>query len=73
MQLNEDNYIVRATALDGKVRALAVDSTAAVRDLAQLQRTTPVATAALGRVATGALLLGATLKKESHLVTVRLR
>lgn len=72
MLLN-DNYLVRATALDGRVRALAVDSTDAVRDLSQLQRTGPAASAALGRVATGALLLGATLKKESHLVTVQVK
>jgi molecular chaperone Hsp33 len=71
--LKNDNYLVRATALGGKVRALAVDSTAAVRELARLQSTTPAATAALGRVATGTLLLGATLKKESHMVTVQVR
>lgn len=69
----DDNYLIRATALDGKVRALAVNSTAAVRELARLQATSPVATAALGRVATGALLLGSTQKKESHLVTVQVK
>lgn len=69
----DDNYLVRATALDGKVRALAVNSTNAVRELARLQSTTPAATAALGRVATGTLLLGSTLKKESHLVTVQVK
>jgi molecular chaperone Hsp33 len=71
--LDTDNYLIRATAFDGKVRALAVTSTRAVRELAQLQRTEPAATAALGRVATGALLLGATLKKETHLVTVQVK
>jgi molecular chaperone Hsp33 len=69
----DDNYLVRATAMDGKVRALAVNSTEAVRELARLQSTTPAATAALGRLATAALLLGATLKKESHLVTVQVK
>ena len=68
-----ENHMVRATALDGKVRALAVDSTAAVRELARLQTTGPAATAALGRVATATLLLSATLKKETHLVTVRVK
>ncbi len=68
-----DNYLVRATAFDGKVRALAVNSTEAVRELARLQSTAPAASAALGRVATAALLLGSTLKKESHLVTVQVR
>jgi molecular chaperone Hsp33 len=70
---NRENYLVRATALGGKVRALAVDSTNAVRELARLQGTGPAATAALGRVATATLLLSATLKKESHLVTVRVK
>jgi molecular chaperone Hsp33 len=70
---NTGNYLVRATAFDGHVRALAVDSTEAVRELARLQSTAPAATAALGRVATGTLLLGSTLKKESHLVTVQVR
>ena len=71
MILDTDNYLVRATAFDGKVRALAVDATEAVRDLAQLQNTGPAATAALGRVATGTLLLASTLKKDSHLMTVQ--
>ncbi|MGK7313122.1 MAG: Hsp33 family molecular chaperone HslO [Candidatus Longimicrobiales bacterium M2_2A_002] len=70
---NRENYLVRATALGGKVRALAVDSTSAVRELARLQATGPAATAALGRVATATLLLSATLKKETHLVTVRVK
>jgi molecular chaperone Hsp33 len=73
MQLDSDNYLVHATAFDGKVRALAVNTTDAVRRLARLQGTAPAATAALGRVATAALLLGATLKKDSHLVTVQVR
>lgn len=73
MFLNDDNYLVRATAFDGRVRALAINSTDAVRELATLQHTSPAATAALGRVATGTLLLGSMLKKESHLVTVQVR
>lgn len=73
MRMNDDNYLVRATALGGGVRALAVTSTDAVRQLATLQGTDPAPTAALGRVATAALLLGAMLKKESHLVTVQVR
>ncbi len=68
---NTENYLVRATAFNGTVRALAVNSTEAVRELARLQGTEPATTAALGRVATGTLLLGSTLKKASHLVTVR--
>ncbi|MFO7893411.1 MAG: Hsp33 family molecular chaperone HslO [Longimicrobiales bacterium] len=70
---DRENCLVRATALDGKVRALAVDSTRAVQELARLQSTGPAASAALGRVATATLILSAMLKKESHLVTVRVK
>lgn len=70
---SDDNYLVRATAFAGRVRALAINSTDAVRELATLQQTVPAATAALGRVATGTLLLGSMLKKETHLVTVQVR
>ena len=73
MLFDHDNYLVRATARDGRIRALAVNATRAVRELAMLQRTAPAATAALGRVATGTLLLASTLKKETHLVTVQVR
>ena len=73
IQTSGSNYMIRATAFDGRVRALAVTSTAVVHELATLQQTTPVATAALGRVATGALLLGSMLKKEDQLVTLQIR
>ncbi|HSH45270.1 MAG TPA: Hsp33 family molecular chaperone HslO [Longimicrobiales bacterium] len=73
MFTDNDNYLVRATAFDGRVRALAINSTDAVRELGALQRTVPAATAALGRVATGTLLLGSMLKESSHLVTVQVR
>ncbi|MFW6080188.1 MAG: Hsp33 family molecular chaperone HslO [Gemmatimonadota bacterium] len=66
-------YLVRAAAYDGRVRALAIDSTNVVETLRGVQRTEPAVTAALGRVVTGALLFGALLKEENHLVTVRVR
>jgi len=68
-----EDYLIRVAALDGRVRALAVDATEVVARLAEVHDTTPAATAALGRVATGALLLGALLKQDQHLVTLRVR
>jgi hypothetical protein len=41
MIITSQNYLVHATAFNGKVRALAVNSTAAVRELARLQSTGP--------------------------------
>lgn len=67
------SYIARATACDGLVRAFAVDSTDVVAELAERHATFPAVTAALGRLATGGLILGIMLKKPEHLLTLRLR
>ena len=68
-----EDYLIRATALDGLVRAFAIDSTRVVNDLRERQGTDPAVTAALGRLATGALMFGAMLKEEDQLVTVRVK
>jgi molecular chaperone Hsp33 len=67
------NYLVRATALDGLVRAFAIDSTGVVAELMKRHATFPAVTAALGRLATGALLFGAMLKEDDHMVTIRVQ
>jgi molecular chaperone Hsp33 len=67
------SYIARATACGGLVRAFAVDSTGVVAELAERHATYPAVTAALGRLATGALIMGVMLKKPEHLLTLRLR
>lgn len=72
MQMRSD-YMVRATALDGLVRAFAIDSTSTVGELRRRHATDPAVTAALGRLATGTLLFGAMLKEEDQLVTVRVQ
>ena len=72
MQLKND-YMVRATAHEGLVRAFAIDSTATVAELRRRHDTDPAVTAALGRLATGALLFGAMLKEDDQLVTVRVQ
>jgi molecular chaperone Hsp33 len=66
------NYLVRATACDGLVRAFAVESTSVVAELRARHGTEPAVTAALGRLATGALLFGAMLKEHDHQVTLRI-
>lgn len=72
MQNGNGRYLVRAATTDGLVRAFAVDATAVTAELQRLHGTEPAVTAALGRVATGALLFGATLKEPQHLVTIRI-
>jgi molecular chaperone Hsp33 len=67
------SYMIRATALDGRVRAFAIDSTAVVAELMERHGTHPAVTAALGRAATGTLLLGSMLKEDDQLVTLRIQ
>lgn len=71
--MKHTDYMVRATAMDGLVRAFAIDSTRTVAELSQRHRTDPAVTAALGRLATGTVLFGAMLKEEDQLVTVRIQ
>lgn len=57
-----EDYWIRAVTEDGTVRAMAAVTTAAVEKARQRHGTAPTATAALGRVLTGAGLLGAALR-----------
>jgi molecular chaperone Hsp33 len=66
-----EGYLVRATAHAGLVRAFAIDATQVVADLRRIHGTEPAVTAALGRLATGALLFGSMLKQANHAVSVR--
>lgn len=67
------DYLVRATAHDGLVRAFAINATNVVEELRRRHDIYPAATAALGRLSIGALLLGAMLKEHDHLVTIRIK
>lgn len=68
------SYLVRATALDGRVRAFSLRATDVVAELQRRHETYPAVTAALGRTAMGALLLAAaTLKEEDHVLTIEIR
>ncbi|HWK89244.1 MAG TPA: Hsp33 family molecular chaperone HslO [Longimicrobium sp.] len=68
------DYMVRATALDGRVRAFALHATGVVSELQRRHDTHPAVTAALGRTAMGALLLAAaSLKEDDQVLTVEVR
>jgi molecular chaperone Hsp33 len=62
-----NDYLLRATAMQGKVRAFAVQTTSIVEELRRRHKTTPTATAALGRTVAAALMMGAMLKGEDKL------
>ena len=67
------DYIVRAMTKDGFVKAAAIASTALVERARQIHRTTPTATAALGRALTAASIMGNMQKKENGSVTLQFR
>jgi molecular chaperone Hsp33 len=71
MTLPATDYLVRATARAGLVRAFSIRATGVVSELRERHDTEPAVTAALGRLATGTLLFGAMLKERDHLVSVR--
>ena len=65
------DYMIKATANDGQIRAVAVVTTELVEEARKSHDTFPTASAALGRALTGILLLGSTLK-GSDTLTLRI-
>lgn len=63
--------LVRCISNDGLVMATAIDSTNIVQRAIEIHKTTPVMTAALGRLLTGASIMGAMLKEETASLTLR--
>lgn len=66
------DYLVRATAAGGMIRAFAAVTTDTVETARAAHNTSPVATAALGRLMTGAVMMGADMKNDEDLVTVKI-
>ncbi len=67
------DYIIRATAANHQIRAFAITSKELVEHARQIHHTTPVATAALGRLLTGGAMMGSMMKGDSDLLTITMR
>ena len=67
------DYLVRGTTMDGFVKVVAIRSTELVRRGAQIQGTTPNATAAFGRCLTAASMMGNMQKVENGSMTLQVR
>ena len=67
------DYMVRATAAQGSVRAFAATTRDLVETARQFHDTSPVATAALGRTLTGAAMMGSMMKGEKDLLTLQIK
>ena len=67
-----NDYMIRATAAEGQIRAFAATTRDMVEKAKNAHNTSPVATAALGRLMTAAAMMGADLKGEKELLTLRI-
>jgi len=67
------DYIVRATAANAQIRAFAIRSTNMVETARQLHHTSPVATAALGRLLSGVAMMGSMMKNPTDVLTVQVK
>lgn len=67
------DYIVRAMTADGFVKAMAITSTHLVERARSIHKTTPTATAALGRVLTAASMMGNVQKVENGALTLQIK
>ncbi len=67
------DYILRATAANGQIRAFAIKSTELVEYARVRHNTSPVATAALGRLLSGGAMMGIMMKGEKNILTLMMK
>lgn len=67
------DYMVRATAGNAQIRAFAVTTRNIVETARQAHNTSPVVTAALGRLLTAGVMMGSMLKGEKDLLTLQIK
>lgn len=65
------DYIIRATAADGQIRAFAATTRGVVEKARAAHNTSPVATAALGRLLTAGGMMGIMMKGKDDILTLR--
>jgi molecular chaperone Hsp33 len=67
-----NDYMVRGTAAGAHIRILAARSTLLVEKARQIHKTSPVVTAALGRLLTAGCLMGSFMKSEEDRLTLNI-
>lgn len=68
-----EDYIVRGTAADNQIRVFAATTRALVEEARKAHNTSPVATAALGRLLTGGVMMGSMMKGDKDLLTLQIQ
>lgn len=67
------DYIVRATAAGGQIRAFAATARGLAEKARALHNTSPVATAALGRLLTAGAMMGVMMKGDKDILTLQIK
>ncbi|MDE6905708.1 MAG: Hsp33 family molecular chaperone HslO [Lachnospiraceae bacterium] len=67
------DYMVRATAAEGQIRIFAVTAKDLVERAKNHHNTSPVITAALGRLLMGGVMMGAMMKGEKDILTIQIQ
>lgn len=67
------DYIIRATAAGGQIRAFVATTKETVETARKLHETSPVATAALGRLLTAGAMMGVMMKGDKDIITLQIR
>lgn len=67
------DYIVRATAADNQIRVFAATTRELVEEARKAHNTSPVATAALGRLLTAGSMMGSMMKGEKDILTLQIK
>lgn len=68
-----NDYIIRATAADNQIRAFAITSKNLVEEARQAHNTSPVVTAALGRLLSAGSMMGVMLKGDKDILTLQVK
>ncbi len=68
-----NDYIIRATAANDQIRAFAAVTTEMVETAREHHNTSPVATAALGRLLTAGAMMGSMMKGEKDVLTFQIK
>ena len=71
--MNQEDYIVRAMGADRQLRLFAVTSRNLVERAREIHNTSPVATAALGRLLTAGSMMGSMMKGDKDVLTLQIQ
>ena len=66
------DYFIRVTAAGGRIRGFFATTGELVEFARKAHNTSPVVTAALGRLLTGGVMMGAMMKNDADLLTIKI-